>query len=93
MPPMHSLLPERDKHMSEQKKSFMEELDSWTEENVIEDLLASDPNLPEDWERAVEGVKRAIRAKVLESYRNGQKKLGEGAQAPASPQKGAHKWK
>lgn len=79
--------------MSEQKKSFMEELDSWTEENVIGNLLASNPNLPEDWGRSVEGVKRAIRAKVLESYRNGQKKPGKGAQAPASPQKGARKWK
>ena len=49
-------------------KSFMQELDEWSEINVIEPL--SNPQL--DWDVAVEQVKKAIRAKVLESYRNGQ---------------------
>ena len=57
--------------MSEQKVSFMQELDMWTNSNVISPLFASETS-PDDWEDAVERVKKAIRAKVLESYRNGQ---------------------
>ena len=49
----------------------MQELDLWSEANVIGPLLQIDPN-QEDWEEAVEPVKKAIRTKVLESYRNGQ---------------------
>jgi hypothetical protein len=66
-------LAERDKHMSEQKqekpKSFMEELDLWTDANVMEALYNSDPR---DWDKLAEQIKKAIREKVLESYRNGQ---------------------
>ena len=59
--------------MSEQKKSFMQELDGWTEATVIAPLV--DPsNDEEGWVHAVELVKKAIRTKVLESYRNGQQK-------------------
>ena len=58
--------------MSEQKKpSFMEELDRWTESTIIGPLFASETE-GEDWEPAIERVKKAIRQKVLESYRNGQ---------------------
>jgi len=67
-------LVERDKHMSEQEKSkssFMQELDQWTESTVIGPLFASETN-GEDWEPAIERVKKAIREKVLQSYRNGQ---------------------
>ena len=65
-------LAERDKIMSEQKRtSFMEELDQWTESTVIGPLFASEVN-GEDWEPAIERVKKAVRQKVLESYRNGQ---------------------
>ena len=69
-------LAERDKHMSEQEKpkSFMQELDQWTEANVINPLVyvhAEDDD--EDWKSCVEQIKKAIRAKVLESYRNGLK--------------------
>jgi hypothetical protein len=35
-------LAERDKHMSEQKQSFMQQLDEWTENTVINPLLSSD---------------------------------------------------
>ena len=61
--------------MSEQEKpksSFMEELDGWTESTIIGPLFASETE--EDWEPAIERVKKAIRQKVLESYRNGQRK-------------------
>lgn len=51
--------------MSEQKQSFMQQLDSWTDEKVIAPLL---DNGPEE----IDAVHQAIRAKVLESYRNGQ---------------------
>ncbi len=58
--------------MSEQTKtSFMQELDRWSETNVISPLYAGESD-PEEWMEAVERVKKAIRQKVLESYRNGQ---------------------
>jgi len=49
----------------------MQELDRWSDSNVISPLYAGESS-PEDWMEAVERVKKAIRAKVLESYRNGQ---------------------
>jgi len=59
--------------MSEQKSSsFMEELDLWCEGNVIVPLIGEDFDPNEDFEAIIAGVKKAIRAKVLESYRNGQ---------------------
>jgi hypothetical protein len=61
---------ERD-DMSEVKPRFMTELDLWSEANVVGPLFHSDPN-QDDWEDAVLQVKKAIRGKVLESYRNGQ---------------------
>ena len=60
--------------MSEEQEkaiSFMQKLDQWTESNVIGPILTSETD-PDDWATAVERVKKAIRAKVLESYRNGQ---------------------
>ena len=66
-------LAERDKHMSEQEKpkSFMQELDEWSETYVIGPLCSGDAN-DFDWETILQNVKTSIRAKVLESYRNGQ---------------------
>jgi hypothetical protein len=66
------MLAERDKHMSEQEKPsrFMEELDRWTEANVIE-LLAEAANKQFDPE-LLDQIKKAVRTRVLESYRNGQ---------------------
>ena len=68
--------------MSEQEKpkSFMQELDLWSEENVFRPLFGSDPN-QDDWEKVEDQVKKAIRTKVLESYHNGQR-------TPARPQRG-----
>ena len=58
--------------MSEEKQSsFMEKLDQWTESTIIGPLFASETT-GEDWEPAIERVKKAVRQKVLESYRNGQ---------------------
>ena len=51
----------------------MAELDHWTETEVINPLVyvhAEDDD--EGWKRCIEQIKKAIRAKVLESYRNGQ---------------------
>jgi len=59
--------------MSEQKTSFMQELDLWSEANVVGPLLSADPDHQQDWQTVVEQVKKTIRTKVLESYRNGQK--------------------
>ena len=50
----------------------MQELDRWTDANVIGPVFNTDPNQEEDWEWAVAQIKKAIRTKVLESYRNGQ---------------------
>jgi hypothetical protein len=54
--------------MSEQEKSksFMQELDAWSNEAVIAPVLEEGPD-------AIERVQKAIREKVLQSYRNGQK--------------------
>jgi hypothetical protein len=55
-------------------KSFMEELDAWSEANVIEPLIdcEQEVNRRETLEDTIARVKKAIRQKVLESYRNGQ---------------------
>jgi hypothetical protein len=68
-------LAERDKHMSEQEKpkSFMQELDQWTQATVIKPLHeAITEGDGAECDATSEEVKRAIRLKVLESYRNGQ---------------------
>ncbi len=78
-------LAERDKHMSEQKpKSFMQELDEWSEENIFGPLFGIDPN-QDDWESVEAQVKKAIREKVLDSYHNGQK-AGPRKFVPRRPQ-------
>jgi hypothetical protein len=66
-------LAERDKTMSEQTKpkSFMQALDLWSEANIFRPLFGTDPN-QDDWAAVTEQVKKAVRTKVLESYRNGQ---------------------
>ena len=74
--------------MSEQEKptSFMEELDQWIDDQVIE-------RLQDKWNRAMDGdeaastapIKRAIREKVLQSYKNG---LAVGQKRALQPQKG-----
>ena len=57
--------------MSEPKVNYMSELDLWSEANIIGPLFTTDAT-QEDWEVGVDQVKKAIRTKVLESYRNGQ---------------------
>ena len=56
--------------MSEQR-SFMQELDLWSDANVVGPLSSAGPN-HQEWPAVVEQVKKAIRQKVLDSYRNGQ---------------------
>jgi len=53
--------------MSEQKVSFMQQLDNWTDEAVIAPLVDG------GGVEAQLQVRKAIREKVLESYRNGCK--------------------
>ena len=50
--------------MSEQKASYMAVLNAWTNDMVITPLL-------ENGAEETETVQRAIREKVLESYKNG----------------------
>ena len=54
----------------EKPKSFMEELDRWTEATIISPL-AECANADIDQE-LVDELKKAVRTKVLESYRNGR---------------------
>lgn len=57
--------------MPEQKTSFMAELDQWSEATIIGPLLYLGPK-DGDQDEVNSQVKKAIRTKVLESYRNGQ---------------------
>ena len=59
--------------MSEQKLGFMADLDLWSNESVISPLhIAEVTGSEEAILDARDGVRKAIRSKVLESYRNGQ---------------------
>ena len=59
--------------MSEQKPSFMATLDAWSDKSIIEPLADAYLNGPEEVIiNAQEYARKAIRTKVLESYRNGQ---------------------
>lgn len=57
--------------MSEQKTSFMQELDLWTEANIIEQLVSDGDEAQEVTDEVIAQIKHAIREKVLESYKNG----------------------
>ncbi len=64
--------------MPEQKeKSYMAQLDEWIENNVVEPLghgkeYSLQYDDPVAWSSAVNDVKKAIREKVYESYKNGR---------------------
>src|ERR1700690_3393469 len=81
-------LAERDINMSEQKQesSFMQELDRWTESTIIGPLFASETD-GAAWEPVIERVKKAIREKVLDSYRNGLRAKPRQPRQPAVEQK------
>ena len=83
--------------MSEQQqkpKSFMQELDQWSAANVIGVLEQATEQMglpdhdPQCYEQACERVQKAIREKVLESYRNGQQ---AGPRSAKQPQKGGRR--
>ena len=74
--------------MSEQEKqksSFMQELEQWARAEVIDPLLYAGAQSTEeddfDYEPVVEKSMKALKAKVLQSYRNGQ------AAGPTQPQR------
>jgi hypothetical protein len=59
--------------MSEVKTGYMAELDDWTNEAIVEPLADAYLQGPEEViVKAQEYALKAIREKVLESYRNGQ---------------------
>ena len=59
--------------MSEQKLSYLASLDAWSDKSVIEPLANAYLNGSEEVIiTAQEYARKAIREKVLESYRNGQ---------------------
>ena len=70
--------------MSEQKLTYMQQLDQWAQSAVIDPLLQDCHELAEapdetaqecqqHLRQTIAEVKRAIREKVLESYKNGLK--------------------
>ena len=62
---------ERDKFMSEEKKSgYFEELNAWVDSTLETLGEIGDEDL---YFQEVEKFKKAMREKMLESYRNGQK--------------------
>ena len=63
----------------------MQELDHWSEANIVAPLVDRDSDPSEDFEEVIERVKKAIRTKVLESYRNGQ---AAGPRTVKRPQRG-----
>ena len=84
--------------MSEQEKpksSFMQELDKWSEAEIISPLLYAGATSVEDEDfdcaEIGEEKKELIRAKVLESYRNGLavgRREADGPSRPEYPRKG-----
>jgi hypothetical protein len=82
-----TMLAERDKKMSE-PKNYMNALDAWSEEAVIAPIAdAQAHGSAELIVKAKELVKRAIREKVLESYRNGQNAAPRGKERPQGARK------
>ena len=58
--------------MSENNKGFMASLDEWTDKAVLEPLLdALQSGSSAGINAAQDQIRKAIRTKVLESYRNG----------------------
>jgi hypothetical protein len=58
--------------MSEEKLSYMAALDEWTDSTIIDVLMDGFMKGEDATIDAQEQVRKAIREKVLESYRNGQ---------------------
>jgi hypothetical protein len=81
------MLAERDNKMSE-PRNYMSALDQWSEEVIITPLADAYAHGPQEViVRAWELAKRAIREKVLESYRNGQNAAPRGKERPYSARK------
>ncbi len=70
--------------MSEQKVSYMVSLDEWTDASIIDVLSDAFLKGEDATIDAQEYVRKAIREKVLESYRNGQ----DATQRRVVPQRG-----
>lgn len=62
------------KRTSEAKTSYMQQLEAWIDDQVIDPLYtAAQHDIPEaDADEIVAGVKKSLKEKMLESYRNGQ---------------------
>ncbi len=70
--------------MSEQKVSYMVSLDEWTDRSIIDVLTDAFLKGEDATIDAQEYVRKAVREKVLESYRNGQ----AATQRRVEPQRG-----
>jgi hypothetical protein len=70
--------------MSEQKVNYMARLDAWSDVNIIAPLVygGEDGETPELTQETINQVKKAIREKNLESYKNGLRAPRRGT-APA----------
>jgi hypothetical protein len=66
-------LAERDKSMSE-ARTFMQRVDEWTESTILKPLFEATRNYDHHtYEWTVVAVKKAVREKLLDSYKNGLK--------------------
>jgi len=72
--------------MSEQKVNYMAQLDAWSDVNVIAPLVyeGEDGQEPELTQETIDQVKKAIREKNLESFKNGLKAQRKPAAAVAA---------
>ncbi len=70
--------------MAEQKLRYMQQLDEWTQESIIDPLYkawGAVENAPDEFREECQAeltevaltVKKTVRERVLQSYRNGQK--------------------
>ena len=59
--------------MREPKTGYMSQLDDWTAQTIVKPLIEAARGEEGQVKSTLEKVQEAIRGKVLESYRNGQK--------------------
>ena len=64
----------------------MQELDNWVDGNVVFPLMNTQPEAGE-WEETVAQVKKAIREKVLQSYKNGRMTRGNAPENLPTPRR------
>jgi hypothetical protein len=80
--------------MPAERKSYMAELDLWTDKTIIRPMLdhfigfdRAGEESDEDWNALEAAIKKAVREKTLESFRNGQRTPPRAAKVSRGGQK------